>query len=151
MNDNLEFFKKLLDKNGYKLTSGKAIVLKSIMESNTHLNVREIYERVKKEKVSLATVYRALNLFADLSIVKEINVNGTSYYEMRIFSGNPLHIHFKCSKCNSIIDIDSKALNLDYLKLNDVIEKDNELEIHDTNIMFSGICKKCIQGIGLDE
>ena len=46
-------------------------------------------------------------------------------------SGKTLHIHFKCSKCNGIIDIDSQSLNFDYLKLNKKIE----IEIYDSNIM----------------
>lgn len=62
---------------------------------------------------------------------------------MKIFSGKPLHIHFKCYKCNSIIDIDSHNLNSDYLKLNRKIEIDNNLEIYDSNIMFIGLCSNC--------
>ena len=74
---------------------------------------------------------------------RKINVDGVNYYEMKIFSGKPLHIHFKCSKCNSIIDIDSKSFDLDYLRLNNKIERDNNLVIFDSNIMLIGLCNKC--------
>ncbi len=66
-----------------------------------------------------------------------------NYYEMKIFSGKPLHIHFKCYKCNSIIDIDSQNLNFDYLKLNKRIEEESNVEIYDSDIMFIGLCSKC--------
>ena len=82
-------------------------------------------------------------MFKELNIVSEISVNGSSYYEMKIFSGKPLHIHLKCNKCDKIIDIDSRFLNLDYLKLNNKLEKENNLEIYDSNIMFIGLCSKC--------
>ncbi|WP_347460559.1 transcriptional repressor [Clostridium sp. DMHC 10] len=117
MKDDLISFKKLLEKNGYKFTMGKRIVLKTILDSKTHLNVKEIYERIKEYQIGLATVYRAIKVFNKLGIVKEININGISYYEMKIFSGKPLHIHFKCFKCNSIIDLDSQSLNFDLSKV----------------------------------
>jgi len=143
MKDDLISYKKLLVKNGYKFTIGKRMVLKTVLDSKTHLNVKEIYEKTKEKHIGLATVYRALKVFNELGIVKEININGISYYEMKIFSGKPLHIHFKCYKCNSIIDIDSQSINFDYLKLNKKIEEENNLEIYDSNIMFMGLCKKC--------
>ncbi len=143
MKDDLTSFKKLLARKGYKFTLGKQIVLETVLNSKTHLNAKEIYEKAREKHIGLATVYRALKVFNELGIVKEINIDGTNYYEMKIFSGKPLHIHFKCYKCNSIIDIDSQSVNFDYLKLNQKIAEDNNLEIYDSNIMFIGLCSKC--------
>lgn len=143
MKDKLIHFKKILEKSGYKLTLGRRIVLITILDSKTHLNVKEIYEKTKEKHIGFATVYRTLKIFNELGIVKEININGISYYELKIFSGKPLHIHFKCSKCNNIIDIYSQNLNFDYIKLNKKVEEENNLEIYDSNIMFIGICSKC--------
>ncbi|MGK0466450.1 MAG: Fur family ferric uptake transcriptional regulator [Clostridium sp.] len=147
MNGDLMHFKKLLKNNGYEFTSQKQIILRTITNYNTHLNAKEIYEKVKEKSIGLATIYRALKVFNELGIVKEININGISYYEMEIFSGKPLHIHFKCCKCNSIIDLDSQTLNLDYLKLNKKMEKEKNLEIYDSNIIFVGLCSKCSEEI----
>jgi len=143
MNDDLIYFRKLLKKNGYEFTLQKQLILKTILYYKTHLNAKDIYEKIKEKNIGLATIYRALKVFNKLGIVKEININGISYYEMKIFSGKPLHIHFQCYKCNSIIDIDSQILNFDYLKLNKKIEKEKKLEIYDSNIMFIGLCSKC--------
>lgn len=143
MNNDLIPYQKLLRKNGYKFSLGKRIILEVILKSNIHLNAKEIYEKTKEYNIGLATIYRALKVFNELGIVKEINDNGISYYEMKIFSGKPLHIHFKCYKCNSIIDIDSQNLNFDYLKLNKRIEEESNVEIYDSDIMFLGVCKKC--------
>ncbi|MGV8982915.1 Fur family transcriptional regulator [Clostridium sp.] len=143
MNDDLISFRELLKKNSYEFTIQKQVILRTILDNETHLNAKEIYEKVKDKNIGLATVYRALKVFNELGIVKEININRISYYEMKIFSGKPLHIHFKCYKCNSIIDIDSQRLNVDYLKLNKKIETENNLEIYDSNIMFIGLCSKC--------
>lgn len=143
MKDELIPYKKLLEKNGYKFTLTKRIVLKVLLDSKTHLNVKEIYAKAKEQYIGLATVYRALKVFCELGIVKELNIDAVSYYEMKRFSGNPLHIHFKCFNCNNIIDIDSQNINFDYLKLNKKVETENNLEIYDSDIMFTGLCSRC--------
>ncbi|SJZ79674.1 Fur family transcriptional regulator [Garciella nitratireducens] len=143
MKDDLISFKKLLEKSGYKFTMSRRIVLKTILDSKTHLNVKEIYNKIKEYNIGIATVYRALKIFNEVGIVKEININSRNYYEMKIFSGKPLHIHFKCFKCNNIMDIDSQNINFDYLKLNKKVEEKNNIVIYDSDIMFEGLCSKC--------
>jgi len=143
MDKDLMHFKKIIEKSGHKFTKQKQCVLKTLIKSHIHLSAEEIYKIVKVDSVGLATVYRSLKSFKELNIIKEINVNGINYYEMKIFSGKPLHIHFKCNKCNSIIDIDSKSLVLDYLRLNNKTEKENNLIIFDADIMLIGLCNKC--------
>lgn len=143
MDRDLIYFRKIIESKEYKFTIQKQWVLKAIIESSIHLNAEEIYKKVKNYSVGLATVYRSLKMFNELNIIKEITINGVNYYEMKIFSGKPLHIHFKCIKCNSIIDIDNNSLALDYLRLNNKIEKENNLIVSDANIMLIGLCTKC--------
>lgn len=146
MDKDLIYFKKIVESNGHKFTKQKEYVLKILIQSNIHLSAEEIYRKIIKERsFGLATVYRALKVFKELNIIKEISVDGTNYYEMKIFSGKPLHIHFKCKECNSIIDIDSKYLNMDYLRLNSKIEEDNNLVVFDSDIMLIGLCTKCME------
>lgn len=143
MDKQLSFYKTLIEKKGYRYTSQKQSILEAIIHSDTHLSVKEIFEKVKHKNIGLATVYRSLKVFEDLGIVKEIITNGKSYYEIKIFSGKPLHIHFKCHKCDRIIDINDYTLDLEYLKLNSKIETKNNLEIHDANFMLVGLCSNC--------
>ena len=143
MNKNLVPFKKIIEKNGYKFTLQKQLILEVILESKIHLNAKEIYEKIKIKNIGLATVYRNLKIFDELGIVKVINISGNSYYEMKIFSKKPFHIYLKCYKCDNIVDIDSQEINLQYLKLNKNIEEKNNIEIYDTDITFLGLCSKC--------
>ncbi len=143
MDNNLIYFKKIIESKGYKFTIQKQKVLKTLIESSIHLTAEEIYKNVKNYSIGLATVYRSLKMFSELNIIKEININGVNYYEMKIFSGKPLHIHFKCVKCNSIMDIDNKSLDIEYLRLNNKVEKENNLIVSDANIMLIGLCTKC--------
>ncbi|BDB01295.1 Fur family transcriptional regulator [Clostridium botulinum] len=143
MSTQLDYFKNLIEEKGYKFTFQKKIILKTLMESSIHLKAEEIYNKIKKNNIGIATVYRNLKVFKKLGIVKELNINAVNYYEMKLFSGKPLHIHFKCLKCNSIMDIDNSKLDLEYLKLNRSIEHSEDLEIRDANILFLGLCSRC--------
>ncbi|EPY6465764.1 Fur family transcriptional regulator [Clostridium sporogenes] len=143
MGKQLDYFKNLIEEKGYKFTVQKKIILKVLIDNSIHLNAEEIYNKIKKDNIGIATVYRNLKIFEKLGIVKDLNINGVNYYEMKIFSGKPLHIHFKCLKCNSIIDIDNSKLDLEYLKLSRFMEHSEDLEIHDANILFLGLCSKC--------
>ena len=41
------------------------------------------------------------------------------------------------------IDIDNSKLDLEYLKLSRFMEHSEDLEIHDANILFLGLCSRC--------
>ncbi|SHH22888.1 Fur family transcriptional regulator [Tepidibacter thalassicus] len=143
MDDKVLSIKNLIERKGYKFTKQKRVILEELIKSNTHLNSKQIYDKVKDRKIGLATVYRTLSLFSEIGIVKEINIDGVSYYELKMYSKKPLHIHFQCVKCNSIIDIDDNNLNLQYLKICREIENKNNVDIYDIDIMLVGICDKC--------
>lgn len=78
MNDDLIPFRELLKRNSYEFTIQKKLILRTILDNKTHLNAKEIYEKVKDKNIGLATVYRALKVFNELGIVKEININRIS-------------------------------------------------------------------------
>ncbi|NLM44569.1 MAG: transcriptional repressor [Clostridiales bacterium] len=141
--DKFSLIKKLIKKNGYQITKQRKLILEQFFLADRHLSVEDIYQRLKEADVGLATVYRNVKIFTSIGIVKEIVVDGISYYELKIYSKKPLHLHFQCVKCNDIIDIDEREIALDYLKLNKTIEDKNDLEINDVDIMFIGLCKRC--------
>ena len=114
--DKFSLIKKLIEKNGFKFTKQRKLILEQFFLADRHLSVEEIYQRLKENNIGLATVYRNVKIFNSIGIVKEIAVDGVSYYELKIYSKKPLHIHFQCVKCNDIIDIDERKVALEYLK-----------------------------------
>ncbi|NLJ58149.1 MAG: transcriptional repressor [Tissierellia bacterium] len=145
--DKFSLIKKLIERNGYKFTKQRKLILEQFFIADRHLTAEEIYQRLNKSNIGLATVYRNVKIFSNMGIVKEIVVDGVSYYELKIYSKKPLHLHFQCVNCNEIIDIDERKVALGYLKLNKTIEDINDLEIYDVDIMFIGLCKGCRESI----
>lgn len=141
--EEISYYRNILVSNGYKFTLQKQIILQELMESSIHLNAQEIYEKIKYNDIGLTTVYRTLKLFYKLGIIEEINIKNVNYYEMKSYKNKNLYMHFRCSKCGKILDIESKKLSLQKLKLKNTIEEEYDLEIQDVNIVFTGICSNC--------
>ena len=76
MNDTIE--EKCLAK-GVKLTEQRKIIAKIMSNSKDHPDVDELYKRVLNvdPKISIATVYRTVKLFAEEGIVTKHGFKGT--------------------------------------------------------------------------
>ena len=62
---------------GLKMTGQRRVILKVLGESNDHPSVETVYERAKAEdsSISIATVYRTLNLLDELNLVQRHDFN----------------------------------------------------------------------------
>ena len=88
--DKFSLIRKLVEKNGYKFTKQRKLILEQFFLADRHLSVEEIYQRLKENNIGLATVYRNVKIFNSIGIVKEIAVDGVSYYELKIYSKKPV-------------------------------------------------------------
>lgn len=143
--ETLLLIEDLINKKGYKLTNqGREIIYVFLRNDQKHLTAEEVHEKLKPNGVGLATVYRNIKIFVDLGIIKEFKVEDTNYYELKMYAKKPLHIHLQCEGCGNIEDILNQDIIFEYLKINQLIEEEQECEIHDMDIMIHGLCKDCI-------
>tara|TARA_Y100000031_G_C8019504_1_gene291857 strand:+ start:56 stop:427 length:372 start_codon:yes stop_codon:yes gene_type:complete len=111
-------------------------IMHFLQSVDSHPTAEVVYEHVKKDmpQVTLATVYRNLNLLAEQSKIKRFEINKHYHYDAK----NYLHGHAICEKCGSIIDImEEKIINsLRKIKL-------KNFEIKETDVFFKGNCMRC--------
>lgn len=144
--ETIKLIEDYMSDHGYKNTSQRRKILSIFINNQEkHLSAEEIHEKLRSKGIGMATVYRNINTFVKLNILKEFKVEDTNHYELKMYAKKPLHIHFKCDICNSIEDIVDQDIILEYLKLNKLIEEKQDNEIVDVDIMFHGICKDCIE------
>jgi len=94
-----------LRSKGYKATPQRIAICRIALNSREHLSAQQIYDQVKKihPTVSLATVYKTLEVLRDLDLVQELNFpKGQARFDSYM---NP-HINLICVKCGNITDID---------------------------------------------
>ncbi len=112
-------------------------ILEFLRKTKTHPNAESIYKEIIKQipTITLATVYRNLNLLAENGEILRLEINK----EYRYDGFSHAHIHCVCQDCKKIIDIEDQ--NQISQVLNNIPKKDffpKEVEI-----MIKGKCKAC--------
>lgn len=71
---NFEELERLCQKSGLKLTDQRRVILKALADAEDHPSVEMLYERSKAidNTISMATVYRTINLLDEFDIVKRL-------------------------------------------------------------------------------
>lgn len=113
-----------------------------LQKDNTHPNVDTIYMNVKKviPDISLATVYRNLNLLAEQNKILRLNVgDGAVHFDARMTP----HYHMVCDQCGAVSDIflDDETI----APLIDKVQSICEEHIYSAEILFHGTCKNCLK------
>lgn len=143
MDFNVNKYKNILQKKGYKLTNQRKDILKVIVENHDdHLSCEDVFNIVSKENpdLGIATVYRTLQLFEKLNIVYKINFDdGLSRYELNSGAENHQHHHLICLECGKVIEVKMDLLE----SLENEIEREGNFKIVDHNVKFYGYCNNC--------
>jgi Fur family peroxide stress response transcriptional regulator len=89
----------------------------------------------KFNSISLATIYKNIHLMIENALIQEVKIpHQKSVYELT----KEAHSHLVCDKCGMVEDI-----TLDLSALSDLAAHSTDFQITKTNLVFSGLCKKC--------
>lgn len=142
MKNSLEVICQKLQEKEYKLTPQRKTILKVLLDNEEkHLSAEDIYQIVKHHypEIGLATVYRTLELLADIDILQKMNFDdGKARYE---FSSHDEHHHHHliCLKCGKVIEFNDDLLDV----LEKTISEKKDFEVLDHKLKFYGYCSKC--------
>jgi Fur family ferric uptake transcriptional regulator len=129
-----------LSEKKLRATSQREIILKTFIDLGMHPTAEELYESLKKFDASIghATVYRALRLFVDAGIARELNFNdGSVRYES--IAGKEPHDHLVCVKCGTSLEFtDSRIKSIQ----DETASKYGYTLKNRSHILF-GTCSKC--------
>lgn len=103
-----------------------------------HPTAETVYLNIRKEfpNISLGTVYRNLNLLAEIGEIQKLSPGIGSDR----FDGNPApHYHFICRHCGCVMDL--TVSGLDHINILAGQDFDGEIEGHIT--YFYGSCPSC--------
>ncbi|MGQ9858137.1 MAG: Fur family transcriptional regulator [Thermodesulfobacteriota bacterium] len=85
------------------MTAQRRIILEELRNSGNHPTADELFRAVRKRlpKVSLATVYRNLEVLASQGIIRKLAIPGA---RMRFDGVTQAHLHMRCVKCSRVMD-----------------------------------------------
>lgn len=88
---------------GHRVTRPRRAVWSVLRDADGHLTVDELAERVQRHEpgVNVASVYRALDVFADLDMVRESRLGDEEASRWEIAHPDE-HFHLVCEDCGRI-------------------------------------------------
>ena len=119
------------------LTVQRRLIIEELSRRSDHPTADEVFNTVRHQlpEISRTTVYRVLEAFVRISVVRRVcHPGAATRYETRTHR----HHHLVCLQCNSIVDLESPVL--DKLPLPKV---SSGFRIEDYSIQFRGLCRDC--------
>ena len=121
---------------GCKVTPQRLAIYEVLKNCNMHPTAETIYNIITSDypTMSLATVYKTLDLLKETGIIQELNIGGnTSRYDV---IPKP-HPHILCTKCGKIENMDISFQNL----VNK--QKGHRVTIFKISSFIFGVCPYC--------
>jgi Fe2+ or Zn2+ uptake regulation protein len=126
---------------GHPLTSQRRLILEVLRGAEGHINAKELYRRAsaRDESISMATVYRTLNLFKELGLVEDTRLGKIfCYYEMK---QSPGHQHLVCQGCGKVTDFQTPY----FQKLLEAVQSEHGFKVTKAELYLEGYCPVCKQ------
>ena len=136
---------------GYRLTLPRQVILDVLSRTSRHLSAEEVYTAVRRiyPAVGLTTVYRTLDLLAQMGLVSKFDFgDGRNRYEL-IAGPESEHHHLICVSCGRIIDYsDFIDDEVEFLSMvGKALSKKYNFKIHTHQLQFYGLCNKCQESV----
>jgi len=118
-----------------RMTHQREVILDEMGKCKGHPTADALYERIKKKlpRISLATVYRNLEILSEAGIIRKLEISGR---QKRFDRQLEQHHHIYCVQCHRV----------DNLKV-ETVSPDSAVEIgyriSGCRIEFFGICPEC--------
>ena len=123
-----------------KFTPQRYSVMMDVVNSKEHRECEEIYLSLRSEgqNVSLATVYRTMEILVANDFVRKIDIgDGKSRFETKI--NHPHHDHMICIKCGGITEFINDEIEM----LQEEVCRESGFQLMRHIHQLFGICKKC--------
>ncbi|MEK0314038.1 ferric iron uptake transcriptional regulator [Cohnella sp. 56] len=143
IDDQLVKINKQLQSKGYKLTSQREATVRILLEyEQDHLSAEEVFMLVREvyPDIGLATVYRTLELLAEMHIVEKMNFgDGVARYDLRGDDHAHMHHHLICTVCGRLTEIKEDWLG----ELEERLEREYGFKVSDHRLEFTGTYMHC--------
>ena len=122
------------------MTHQREIILQELQTSGAHLTADELYDRVKKKlpRISLATVYRNLEILTQVGLIAKREVSGR---QKRFDSDVTEHDHIFCVQCHRLDNLDLNRQDVGGLPMGLI----DGYTVTGYRLEFAGVCKDCRQ------
>jgi Fur family peroxide stress response transcriptional regulator len=138
--EQINLFRKKCKKQGLRITPQRVAIYKALIESADHPSAEYVFNRVRKSfpDIAVDTVYRTLSTFSEIQVINVVE----GYGEVKRYDPDTEpHHHFRCTRCNKIVDIHGDAFTK--LKVPPGIKK--KYNVSNIKVVLEGACDGCLK------
>lgn len=124
---------------GKRVTGQRKRVLQVLSLAQGHLDATEIYERARRQdpRLSLATVYRTLNVLKKAGLVRELHLDAEHHHYELDSQGR--HSHLVCMRCGAVVEVDSAP----FVRAAKLAGHAHGFEVASAQVELTGFCAAC--------
>ena len=131
-----------MNSNGSRrMTKQRKVILEELKKVTSHPTADLLHQMVRKRLpgISIATVYRNLEILSAEGLVLKMDVAGTQ----RRFDGTPEnHYHIRCAHCGRVDDVHIEPM----WSIEEAAGKSCGYRVLSHTVEFTGICPECANG-----
>lgn len=124
--------------HGHRATPQRVAIYEALWTAGSHPTVSDIHEHAIKTdpSISLATVYKTLQLFSEIGLVREMGVrDGSTRYD----PDTEFHINLVCNKCGKVEDL--PCVSIDEILPN--LDDQAGFQAQSYSFEVRGLCSSC--------
>ncbi len=128
----------ILRANGSKVTPQRLAIYDMLAHTKEHPTAEAIYNelRPKYPAMSLATVYKSVDILSRLKVIQTLNLGEESF---RYDANMEIHPHVQCLECGKVLDV----LPLDLSSVSEKIAEETGFAIQEEQLFLYGVCPHC--------
>jgi len=135
-------FREYLATRNLRYTQERTHIVEAVFSQHEHFDAEELVVKLTNpsdgNRVSRASVYRALNLLVEAGMLRKVaRTNDKDVYEHTY--GYPEHDHPICNKCGTLIEFSNQQIR-DYLEK---IALEHQFLMEHHRLEVNGLCKDC--------
>jgi Fur family ferric uptake transcriptional regulator len=140
MKSEIEVFREYIRQRSLRRTQEREEILQEIFAIHEHFDVDELYLRLRgrRSKVSKASIYRALPLFIDCGLIREVDFTDGHWHYEHIY-GHAHHSHLRCLRCGEVLEFEEPGLML----LEEQLAREYGYRIKGHQLQVHGYCATC--------
>ncbi len=124
---------------GFSVTPQRLALYRALLGNRGHPTPEMLFAEVREQMptLSLATVYKAIDTFKEMDLIRELRV--PEDHRMRLDADMRRHHHLVCVRCREVMD-----LHLDLAgDLSFPPDSVSGFEVHSFTVQLSGVCSEC--------
>ncbi|HET6371742.1 MAG TPA: transcriptional repressor [Candidatus Polarisedimenticolia bacterium] len=138
--DHRRLFRDYLTSHNLKMTQERRLILEEVFKTSDHFGADELHLRFvgKREPVSRATIYRALDHLVQSGLVRRVYLDQKRAFYEHVY-GRKHHEHMICLSCGKVIEFSDDPLE----RRQDKVCRDLGFKPMRHALRIVGLCADC--------